>query len=141
MKLYQPLTEAATFSFHAVQQLEHKLTVLRQQNSPIRHFEDDDNDVHRLFAQAERDVLAEDVSGLDINVPAVEVNGTCYHRTLLCSETYPSAASSVQVLRTLYRNGKDHSMAPLKLRVGIVEGYRTPGAARQAAWMVARSRA
>ncbi len=27
-------------------------------------------------------------------------------------------------------------MAPLELRAGIVEGYWTPGAARQAAWMV-----
>ncbi|WP_145912491.1 hypothetical protein [Endozoicomonas montiporae] len=57
---------------------------------------------------------------------------------LRSSETYQSAVGPVRVLRTLYRNGKDHSIIPLELQAGIVEGYWTPKAAKQAVWMVAQ---
>ncbi len=93
MEVCQSLTQAANFSCHAIQQLEHKLAALRQQNNPIQRLEDYENELHRLFAQAEQDVLAEDLSGLDINLPAVKINGICYHRALRCSETYQTAVA------------------------------------------------
>ncbi|AMO58831.1 ISKra4 family transposase [Endozoicomonas montiporae CL-33] len=138
MQVCQPLAEAANFSCHAIQQLEQKLAVLRQEHSPIKHFEDYEGEIHKLFIEAEQSVLAEDLTGLDIDVPAIEVSGVCYHRVLRSSETYQSAVGPVRVLRTLYRNGKDHSIIPLELQAGIVEGYWTPKAAKQAVWMVAQ---
>lgn len=130
MEVCQPLTEAANFSCHTIRQLEHRLIALREEHDPIQDFEDYENEVHRLFIEAEQGVLAEDLSGLDIDVPAIEVDGICYRRALRSSGTYQSAAGSILVLRTLYRNRKDHTIVPLELRAGIVEGYWTPKAAR-----------
>ncbi|WP_034880356.1 hypothetical protein, partial [Endozoicomonas montiporae] len=70
MQVCQPLAEAANFSCHAIQQLEQKLAVLRQEHSPIKHFEDYEGEIHKLFIEAEQSVLAEDLTGLDIDVPA-----------------------------------------------------------------------
>ncbi len=136
--LCQQLTEAANHPCRIIQQLEHKLASLRKHHDPIKHFEDYENELHALFVQAERETLAEDLSGLDIDIPAIEVNGTCYHRALRCSQTYQSAAGPIRVARTLYRSGKDDCIVPLELRAGIVEGYWTPRAAKQAVWVVAQ---
>ena len=138
MKVCQPLSDAANQSRDALQQLEYKLVCLRQQHDPIRHFEKYENELHALFAQAERDVLEEDLSHLDINVPHIDINGLRYHRALQCSQTYQSAAGPVRIQRTLYRNGKDNCVVPLELRTGMIEGYWTPRAAKQAIWMVAQ---
>ena len=138
MELCQQLTEAANHPCRIIQQLEHKLASLRKHHDPIKHFEDYENELHALFVQAERETLAEDLSGLDIDIPAIEVNGTCYHRALRCSQTYQSAAGPIRVARTLYRSGKDDCIVPLELRAGIVEGYWTPRAAKQAVWVVAQ---
>ena len=80
MEVCQPLTEVANSSCHAIQQLDHKLAALRQQFDPIQHFEDYEGEVHKLFAQAERGVLEEDLSRLDVDTPVIEVNDICYHR-------------------------------------------------------------
>lgn len=98
--------------------------------------EDHEGEVHALFAQAEREVLAEDLSSLDTDTPAIEVNGICYHRALCSPATYQSAVGPVRVQRTLYRHGKEPCIVPIELRAGIVEGYWTPRAAKQAVWMV-----
>ena len=138
MEVCQPLSEVANSSCHAIQQLDQQLAALRQQFDPIQHFEDYEGEVHKLFAQAERGVLEEDLSGLDVDTPVIKVNGTCYHRVLRSSETYQTVAGSINVPRTLYRNGQDRCIVPLELRAGIVEGYWTPRAAKQAVWMVAQ---
>ncbi|WBA83720.1 hypothetical protein [Endozoicomonas sp. GU-1] len=118
--------------------LELMLTRLRQHHNPIRHFEDYENEVHALFAQAEREVLANDLASLDVDAPAIELNGTCYHRALCCSATYQSAVGPVRVARTLYRHDKEPCIVPMELKAGIVEGFWTPRAAKQAIWMVAQ---
>ena len=134
MEVCQPLREAANHSCHALEQLELMLIRLRQ--NPIQHFEDYEGEVHALFAQAEREVLAEDLSSLDTDAPVIEVNGICYHRALRSFATYQSAVGAIRIQRTLYRHGKEPCVVPMELRAGIVEGYWTPRAAKQAAWMV-----
>ena len=134
MEVRQPLHESANHSCHALEQLELMLTHLRQH--PIQHFEDYEGEVHALFAQAEREVLAEDLSSLNTDAPVIEVNGICYHRALRSPATYQSAVGPIRVQRTLYRHGKEPCIVPIELRAGIVEGYWTPRAAKQAVWMV-----
>ncbi len=137
MEVCQPLAKTAN-PCHALEQLELMLTRLRQHHNPIPHFEDYENEVHALFVQAEREVLAHDLASLDIDAPAIEIKGTCYHRALRCSTTYLSAVGPIQVARTLYRHGKERSIVPMELQAGIVEGFWTPRAAKQAIWMVAQ---
>ena len=132
------MNEVANSSCRAIQRLDQQLEALRQQCDPIQHFENYEGEVHKLFAQAERGVLEEDLSGLDVDTPVIEVNGTCYHQVLRSSETYQIVAGSIKVPRTLYRNGQDRCIVPLELRAGIVEGYWTPRAAKQAVWIVAQ---
>ena len=138
MEVCHPLTEVANYSCHALAQLEHKLACLRQQHNPIQCFEDFENELHALFAQAEQDVLAEDLQKLDINEPCIKIDDTLYHRVLRCHKTYQSAAGAVRVSRTLYRTAKDKCIVPLELQAGIVEGHWTARAAKQAVWMVAQ---
>ena len=98
MEVCQPLAKTAN-PCQALEQLELMLTRLRQHHNPIRHFEDYENEVHALFAQAERGVLANDLASLDVDAPAIELNGTCCHRALRCSATYQSAVGPIRVTR------------------------------------------
>ncbi|USE37429.1 hypothetical protein [Endozoicomonas sp. SCSIO W0465] len=138
MEVCQPLTKVANDSCPAIDQLQQKLTLLRQSNNPIQHFEDHENEIHSLFIQAEREILAEELQKLDINKASIEVNGVVYHQALRSYQTYQSAAGPVRVLRSLYRNAGDKCIVPLELKAGVVEGYWLPKAAKQAAWMVAQ---
>jgi hypothetical protein len=101
-------------------------------------FESFEREVHALFVQAEREVLAEGLERLDVDVPWVVIGGRKHARVLRASETYTSAVGPVTVMRTLYRAGRDKALAPLELRAGIVEGHWTPLAARQASYLVAQ---
>ncbi len=67
-----------------------------------------------------------------------EVSGITYKQVLRSYKTYQTAVGSVRVMRTLYRNGKEPCIVPMELKAGIVEGFWTPRAAKQAAWVVAQ---
>ena len=115
-----PLTSrlrAAAHHCHALDQLELMLTRLRQK--PIQHFEDYESEVHALFAPAEREILADDLSSLDIDVPAIEVNGTGYHRALRCFATYQSAVGAIKSVTFFYHPVARQyaSQSPLALSV------------------------
>jgi uncharacterized protein YgbK (DUF1537 family) len=98
-----------------------------------------ERELHEYFVAAEREVLAEELARLDVDVPAVRIAGKLCRRAVRCEETYVSAAGPVRVLRTLYRRGhaEERTLCPLELRAGIVEGRWTPLAARQVAFVVA----
>jgi hypothetical protein len=100
-------------------------------------FERFEREVHALFNAAEREVLAEELARLDVDLPHVDIGGVCHHRVLRSTETYLSAVGPLTVERTLYRAGRAPAVVPLELRAGIVEGQWTALAARQAAYLVA----
>jgi hypothetical protein len=99
-------------------------------------FECFEREVHALFVQAEREVLAGELESLDVDLPYVDIAGRTHHRVLRSSETYTSAAGPVSVMRTLYRVGQEQAVVPLELRAGIVAGHWTALAARQASYLV-----
>ncbi len=69
------------------------------------------------------------------------VEGTAYRRVLRGEETYMTAAGPVRVERTLYKDRTDdgeRALVPMELKTGIVGGFWTPMAARQAAWVVSQ---
>ena len=98
-----------------------------------------ERELHEYVVAVEREGLAEELARLDVDLPAVTIEGELYRRVVRCEETYTSAAGSVRVMRSLYRRlGEgERTVCPLELRAGMVEGRWTPLAARQAAFVVA----
>ena len=70
-------------------------------------------------------------------MPLVFIDGEMHRRACRCAQTYLTAAGAVSVTRTLYRARRgERAVAALERKVGIVEGYWTPLAARQGAMLV-----
>ena len=95
-----------------------------------------ERELHEYVVEVEREVLAEELARLDVDLPTVT---KVYRQVVRCEESYTSAAGPVRVMRSLYRRGGEgeRTVCPLELRAGMVEGRWTPLAARQAACMVA----
>ena len=122
----------------SLERLETALRRLSERALAREDFERFEREVHALFVEAEREVLAGELEGLDVDLPYVIIEGRRHHRVLRCSETYLSAVGAVSVRRTLYRAGKGKSVCPMELRAGVVEGHWTALAARQANFLVAQ---
>jgi hypothetical protein len=103
-------------------------------------FEQFERAVHDQVMELERELLAAELARYEVDAEQIEVEGVRYHPVWIDTETYLTAAGEVQVERHLYRpaghNAK--SICPLELRVGILDGYWTPRAARQGAWVTAQ---
>lgn len=118
----------------ALERLKESLTRLQREDEG---FESLETQIHALFTEAEREVLAAELARFDIDQPSVTLDGQVYVRAVRCEATYLSAVGEVRVERSLYRRGKGATRVPMELRAGVVEGYWTPLAARQASRMVA----
>ena len=104
-------------------------------------FADFEAKLHEQIATFERELLAEEMSGADIDVEAIEVDGVSYRRVLRSEQTYLTAAGAVSIQRTLYKDRTDEAgraIVPMDLRLGMVEGHWTPLAAKNAAWVVSQ---
>jgi hypothetical protein len=123
---------------HAMDQLQDFLRQRRDAHEPVEDLDAFEQELHRLFVAAEREALGQELSRFDLDVPTIEVAGERYHRVLRCATTYNSAVGPVRVERSLYRRPHgEQALCPLELRAGIIEGYWTPLAAKQATWVVA----
>jgi hypothetical protein len=123
---------------HAMEQLHDFLRRRRVASAPAEDFDQFEQDLHRLFVAAEREALGHELARFDLDVPQIEVEGERYDQVLRCETTYTSAAGPVRVARSLYRPPRGgRAICPLELRVGMIEGYWTPRAAKQATWAVA----
>lgn len=114
----------------------------RQQawQSGTPNFEQFEQEVHAQVLALERELLARELARYDVAAEQIEVAGVTYHPVWEGTETYLTAVGEVPVRRHLYRpaghNAK--SLCPLELRVGVVDGYWTPRAARQGAFVMAQ---
>jgi hypothetical protein len=123
---------------HAMDQLQDFLRQRRDAHEPVEDLDAFAQELHRLFVAAEREALGQELSRFDLDVPTIEVAGERYHRVLRCATTYNSAVGPVRVERSLYRRPHGApALCPLDLRAGIIEGYWTPLAAKQATGVVA----
>jgi len=78
---------------------------------------------------------------LDESAPAIEVDGVRHVRASTSPGRYMTAAGEVEVVRTLFRDRSDpysRSVPALDAKLGIIEGFWTPGAARLAGWVVSQ---
>lgn len=97
--------------------------------------------LHARVMAFERELVAEEMRGADVDAEAVKVDGTVYRRVLRAEEEYLTAAGPIRVMRSLYKDHTDpgaRAIVPLELRIGIVEGFWTPLAAEQGAWVVSQ---
>jgi hypothetical protein len=89
-----------------------------------------------------RELVADELAKADINVPALRVGGVEYRRVLQGAVgTYMTSFGEVSVERTLYKDRSDpleRALAVLEPRVGVIGGFWTPQAAKQAEWVVAQ---
>lgn len=79
------------------------------------------------------------LAALDIDAPALKIDGRTYRRVLRSPGDYHARAGSVSVTRTLYReagNRESPSIDLISLRAGTVADGWLPGTARQMAHML-----
>lgn len=112
----------------------------KQWNSGVPDLEQYERELHEYVMAVECELLGEELARYDVSVEQVAVQGKTYRLTLASTETYLSGAGPVTVVRHLYRPAGrgSKSICPLELRAGIVAGYFTPRAARQAAFVTAQ---
>ena len=109
----------------------------KYESSNAGGFEDFERELHALFAQTQCAVTEEALARHDVDLPFVFIDGQMHRRACRCAQTYLTAAGAVSVTRTLYRARRgERAVAALERKVGIVEGYWTPLAARQGAMLV-----
>jgi hypothetical protein len=106
-------------------------------------FREFEKHVHGMMQEIEREVVAEAIERADVDAEAIRVGDHVYHRTLRSTQTYQTAAGEVTVERWLYRDRSatrvnDKSIAPVDLRIGMIDGRWSPLAAEQASWVVAQ---
>lgn len=122
----------------AMDQLQDFLRQRREAHAPVEALDAFEQELHRRFVAAEREALSHELARFDLDVPVVDVDGVRCPRVLRCATTYTSAVGPVRVTRSLYRHPQDgHTVCPLELRAGLIEGAWTPLAAQQATWVVA----
>ena len=71
-----------------------------------------ERELHEYVVAAERELLAEELARLDVDLPAVTIEGELYRQVVRCEESYVSAAGPVRVMRSLYRRGKGSDGVP-----------------------------
>jgi hypothetical protein len=104
-----------------------------------RDFYQFEKELHARLMEAEREIVGDVMAASDVDADAIEIEGVVHRRVLKSAETYMTAAGAVRVERWLYKNRRDpeaHAIAAMDQRLGIVEGFWTPRAAEQAAWVV-----
>ncbi|MFW5910891.1 MAG: hypothetical protein ACOCUJ_03530, partial [Thiohalospira sp.] len=123
----------------AIDRLKARLEDLRASTLEQEGFGEFECQVHQAFVEAEREVLAEGLAHYDVDRPFIEANGQVYRRAQCWEKSYLSAVGEIRVERTLYRTGEagEASVCPLEWRAGVIEGYWTPAAAKQGAWVMA----
>lgn len=86
-------------------------------------------------------ILRDELAKADIDAEAVLIDGVEHRRVLRATETYMTTEGPVTVMRSLFRDHSDpgaKTVAGLEARLGIVGGFWTPQAAKQATWVVSQ---
>jgi hypothetical protein len=126
-----------SFALHKLEQFVQEWHIRWEKSTP--DFERFEHELHEHILTIEQEMLTEELSRYDVAAEQIEMGGTAYTQTLTASETYLTAVGPVTVERHLYRPAGrgSRSICPLELRAGIIGGYWTPRAARQAAFAMA----
>jgi len=114
------------------------LEARRTAGKPAADFEAFERELHEMFMAAEAEAIGEELERFDLDAPEVLIDGVPHRRVLRCPQTYLTASGAVSVMRSLYSTRQDgeRAVCPMELGGGILEGFWTPRAAKQATWAV-----
>ena len=87
----------------AAERLQAFIAGRRSSKKPCGDMECFERELHEYVAAVEREVLAEELARLEVDLPAVTIEGEVYRQVVRCEESYVSAAGPVRVTRSLYR--------------------------------------
>jgi len=138
MKVLHICNDATRQKTDAIFHLEELIKRLRAGKVQIENWEAFEKELHEIVVNAERELLAEGLARLDVDLPSILVEGKLYRRVMRAEATYTSAAGPVRVDRALYstREYGARTICPLEMRAGIIGGHWTPTAAKQGNWAV-----
>ena len=125
--------------WNVLEELPHRVEELLKRHESSRElgFEAFEQELHALFTHAECAATREALERHDVDLPHVFIDAEKHHRAYRGEKTYLCAVGPVTAMRTLYRaRAGERAVAAMERRVGIVEGYWTPLAARQGAMLV-----
>lgn len=134
-----PKPSSSPLNATARERLHEFLERRRRAKGPVEDLEQFEAELHGLFAAAEAEAVADELVRFDVDLPSVKIDGVSHRRVLRCEETYMTAAGPVRVMRTLYSTRQDGARAipAMEVRAGVIGGFWTPLAAKQATWVVA----
>jgi len=96
-----------------------------------------EKEIHQQFAEAERQCMAKLLEQYDWNYPVFISDNKTYRKASRNKKTYMTLAGEVSLERTLYRTSRNGvTYCPLELNTGLIEGFWTPQAAKQALHLV-----
>jgi hypothetical protein len=123
----------------ALDRLREFLDTRRRATDPVADLEQFERELHALFAAAEAEAIADELARFDVDLPVVEIDGVPHRQVLRCEETYMTAAGPARVERSLYstRQAGERAVCAMEIRAGVIGGFWTPLAAKQADWIVA----
>ena len=99
-----------------------------------------ERELHSQMQSIELELMAAGLGNYDIDAERIKMAGVECRQVGESSERYMTAAGEVQVKRHMYRPaGRDsRQVCAPELQAGIIEGFYTPLAARQSAFVVAQ---
>jgi hypothetical protein len=104
-------------------------------------FNEFERELGERLRQVGQEVLRDEIGKADVDVEAVRIDGLEHRRVLRGTETYMTTMGPVTVERTLYKDHTDpaeRAVAALEGRLGIIQKFWTPEAAKQATWVVSQ---
>jgi len=135
-----PNSIASASKSPAWDRLEQFIEARRSARQPVADLEAFEKELHAMCALAEAEAVGEELSRFDVALPTVTIDRVMHRQVLRCEQSYMTAAGPVAVMRTLYSTRQDgeRAVCPMELRAGVIEGYWTPRAAKQATFVVTR---
>jgi len=95
--------------------------------------------LHQAFAEAERQCMQQLMEEFDWDYPGFHSGGEHYVYSSRSPKRYMTVAGEVTIERTLYRTERNGpTYCPLELNTGLIEGFWTPQAAKQAIHLVSQ---
>lgn len=95
----------------------------------------------RLVNALGQAALLDALSQYDVSTDIISIGEHTYRQTHKAPKEYQTAFGPVEIERHVYANrkkdGDGKSIVPLELQAGIIEGYWTPTAAKNAIWALA----
>lgn len=124
----------------AQKQLSEYLSALKETKEKSS-FESHEAVIVRLVTTIGQAALLDALSHYDVSTDIIDIGEQSYRQKHKALKTYQTAFGSVELERQVYANrkkdGNGKSIVPLELQAGIIEGYWTPIAAKNAMWALA----